>query len=992
MTDAKGVFTANLANAAYLVTFSKEGFLPLVQTVKVAKKDQTISFILTSVSTPPPIDPQIAILTSQVNALKVTIAQLTIQLQGDEAALANLNMLLAVRQSSLDTATTALTAALANDSADAATIDSLRTQVHDDSVTILTLRAQIVALTPPVVPPVIVDPPPVIIPPTSVGMFDWNKTTYQGSFRLAESLGSADNNGFSFAPGPIALRPGAQSLFLGSFNSHVAEIAVPPLVKLTSPDISGLSKVPTFLQPLSDPAQGTLNTSGVGGNLPSGYGGMTVLPDGTLHLAGFLFYDANNDVRASHFRRSADLTTSSSFSGWFPVGDPTHQGFVGQALVPIPTAWQTALGGTYLATGGALSIITRTSAGPSATVFDATLGDAATPVAGKLLLGYPTGHETLGTYLSAVANPAYNQATALGGAFIIDDSLVFLGRTGLGKPGYGPGTSDPALAGTPVPGGNGEVWIYDPINSDKGGHAWPYVNFAWVYRLSDLAAVKAGTKQPWEVIPAAMFPFDLPLPVGQRGLFAGYDPTTQTLVIAQPWADPGGGYFAGPVFHVFSLSAPPPPPPPPPIIFNPPSFQGKATLLPSDLVFDGLFTLPDYVGLDFSAAIFAAHRVNGELRFVMTGSEAQDAGGKLIEFTVPSSLASSTADLLNAPKAAFTRSWLNGFGARRLTAGAGVQVMGLRFKDDVLYCTYGDHYNVAGHHEPSICASRLNADGTVDTFGPWRTADISQRTRGYMVKLPEWFKPFVGDKAYGIGAPNTSGDAGSPHGTYLAVLDLPSIDTPPDVLQDALDTPHISVATRPILAHDINHKMKRDTNWRSVGWTILYDYNAPLWNAPGNDEETQVDTTHSAEWIDTPTKSGLIFLGQQAKSVPGFPYENGSTVVDVWYGINPGPYGQRSRGASISTGPASGSEAPIYWMYGPESLVNTDPYAVTPVAEGLFNLIAPSAVPQVITTYYQFGAQFWDNESQRWFVSMALADGTARYDPKPIMLQFSVKP
>ena len=51
---------------------------------------------------------------------------------------------------------------------------------------------------------------------------------------------------------------------------------------------------------------------------------------------------------------------------------------------------------------------------------------------------------------------------------------------------------------------------YDPTTSDKGSHAYPYRYQVWAYDLNDFAAVKAGTKQPWEVVPYGVWPLSLP--------------------------------------------------------------------------------------------------------------------------------------------------------------------------------------------------------------------------------------------------------------------------------------------------------------------------------------------------------------------------------------------------------------------------------------------------------------------------------------------------
>ena len=88
-------------------------------------------------------------------------------------------------------------------------------------------------------------------------------------------------------------------------------------------------------------------------------------------------------------------------------------------------------------------------------------------------------------------------------------SVLFFGRHGLGKFCYGPGTTDQQLVGRPTDGGV-DTWCHDPTSANKGTHAYPYHYYVWAYDANDLAAVKAGQKQPWEVKPYAVWPFSLP--------------------------------------------------------------------------------------------------------------------------------------------------------------------------------------------------------------------------------------------------------------------------------------------------------------------------------------------------------------------------------------------------------------------------------------------------------------------------------------------------
>ena len=70
--------------------------------------------------------------------------------------------------------------------------------------------------------------------------------------------------------------------------------------------------------------------------------------------------------------------------------------------------------------------------------------------------------------------------------------------------------ADPSLAIAPDP--EGGAYCYDPTNSYKGPHAYPYRYQIWAYDLNDFAAVKAGTKQPWDVVPYGVWPLELPTP------------------------------------------------------------------------------------------------------------------------------------------------------------------------------------------------------------------------------------------------------------------------------------------------------------------------------------------------------------------------------------------------------------------------------------------------------------------------------------------------
>ncbi len=83
MTDASGVFVAKLSPASYLVTASKDGYVPQPVLVIVGKKDQTIPITLVAAGLP---DPRLVDLAAQLSAAHATIADLRAQLAAQAIA------------------------------------------------------------------------------------------------------------------------------------------------------------------------------------------------------------------------------------------------------------------------------------------------------------------------------------------------------------------------------------------------------------------------------------------------------------------------------------------------------------------------------------------------------------------------------------------------------------------------------------------------------------------------------------------------------------------------------------------------------------------------------------------------------------------------------------------------------------------------------------------------------------------------------------------
>src|SRR5690606_4688525 len=75
-----------------------------------------------------------------------------------------------------------------------------------------------------------------------------------------------------------------------------------------------------------------------------------------------------------------------------------------------------------------------------------------------------------------------------------------------------------------------------PEDRSRGTHAYPYVPYVWAYRASDLADVKAGRKQPWDVTPYATFRLPSQIRGSQIG-GAAYDPTTGRIFVSENYGD-----------------------------------------------------------------------------------------------------------------------------------------------------------------------------------------------------------------------------------------------------------------------------------------------------------------------------------------------------------------------------------------------------------------------------------------------------------------------
>lgn len=356
-------------------------------------------------------------------------------------------------------------------------------------------------------------PPPPPDPPPSGARLQPANIMRIGSFRVPNvSAGQADTS-FAYGGLTCSITP-RKTLLLSThpYHQYLAELSIPSIG-----GTAGLIGSVTELQ-------GNITGSGqvrIGGHLQ--------LPNGQLLYTKFRYYDADHGQVASHFVKN--WPGGGVLAGPIKVGS-LNPGFYSGYMCPIPAAWQSALGGDVITGNCCLSILGRTSFGPSAhAVFSDRLGAGSKP-----LVYYPEKNQTLAKYgVAGQVSPIFNGATKITGVIFPDgtDTVLFTGMTGTGPYWYG----DSSQGGRT-----------DPYNPYKGEHAPPYRAWAWAYDAHDLADVAAGRKAPYDVKPYANW--DLGLSAHHDFGFGGsaYDPATKRFYCGRSLSD-----GEKPVIEVFEI-------------------------------------------------------------------------------------------------------------------------------------------------------------------------------------------------------------------------------------------------------------------------------------------------------------------------------------------------------------------------------------------------------------------------------------------------------
>ncbi len=357
---------------------------------------------------------------------------------------------------------------------------------------------------------------------------------YLGKFTLpsTDGTGRGTADGSLMYGGPaLGLGPDGQSLYFGCHDWGAS------LARVTIPALGGRAAVVEPCAPIANLAginPGDPNSKKLGGSL---------WWNGRLTVSAYSYYDGSGTALASHFVGG----NVASQVGPYRVGAAILPGMVAGYMGVIPQEWRTLLGGPALTGQCCIAVIARSSFGPSISVFNPDDVGKSTAAAATQLLGYPEKHQTFGSW--NVQNPYFTGVTRIGGmAFPAGTrSVLFIGRHGTTFC-YGTGTGNSKLAGTPD--GQGNVYCYDPFDGSKGSHGYPYKHQIWAYDAVDLLAVKQGTKQPWDVVPYAVW--DLNEMGGNNGgasmRSAAYDPATRRWYVALDNGD------STPTVHVYEVN------------------------------------------------------------------------------------------------------------------------------------------------------------------------------------------------------------------------------------------------------------------------------------------------------------------------------------------------------------------------------------------------------------------------------------------------------
>ena len=369
--------------------------------------------------------------------------------------------------------------------------------------------------------------------------------TYLGTFRVPDSdgTGTSEDNQFVYSAIGVAGVAGPGQLFYACHAQRSARLGI-----VAVPALDGVAKV-------VEPCRQMPNLDAMGTDQSPRFTGGAMVYNGRTLVDAYIYYDGSGTQANTHWYGTSTaamsgpvnvqannvLLTNSSGVTYRPKA-----GMMAGWMGLVPQEWRATMGGPAFTGQGAIAITSRSSFGPALSVFNPDDLGKGSPVAATMLMGYPDEYKYLGEWGSGAWGTSpisqyYSGADTVGAVFwpVGTRSVVSIGRHGTGLPEmkgmncYGPGTKDATLIGTSD--GQGNRYCYDPSNGNKGPHSYPYKGQAMAFDVLDFIAVKAGTKQPWDMRPYAVWNFGTGTPLDQPGMTvvgAAYDPSAGRLYVS----------------------------------------------------------------------------------------------------------------------------------------------------------------------------------------------------------------------------------------------------------------------------------------------------------------------------------------------------------------------------------------------------------------------------------------------------------------------------
>jgi hypothetical protein len=399
---------------------------------------------------------------------------------------------------------------------------------------------------------------------------------YVGAFRVPVHNQPDGTYGYYYGGTALAYNGWNDTLVMCGHDHKqwMGEFFIPEPLQADS--INDLNTAEVVQEP-SDWLEGERSSVDGGVNNGTKIGGCIPLGPEKYMLSVWCYYDASAAKQTkSHFlllRHKDEISEARQVGkGWqkyYPPDTQTIAGMVSGYMCNIPSEYHSIAGATHLTgQGGGISVVNRTSSGPSATIFNPLADNLVeTP---RLVMGYPSidqtfVHLTLGVWGEGGGTGLYDGTQYFRGMLFPDGakSVLYFGWGGSAFC-YGSGSNDPNKHEVPLDppqyDANGELvhYCYDPINSSKGTHGYPYRSIVYAYDFDDFLEAKDGNKNPYDVVPYETWDIS-PLPFQQK-MVDGVDKGDYSIVGAA-WKPSTREIFLSayrqdgdrPLIHVFRL-------------------------------------------------------------------------------------------------------------------------------------------------------------------------------------------------------------------------------------------------------------------------------------------------------------------------------------------------------------------------------------------------------------------------------------------------------